>query len=433
MKPNKILNRISSLALAAAALFAVSALTACSSDTEPASTPDPIPDGMANITISVANSDMATRSGDIQEVAATSDESKISTLWLFIYKYDEDSKKFVFQKRLQCNGSNNTSYVYNQSLSHEDYTQIYKSSLTPGKYHFYVIANTPHDDMNGTNNDWIYGTGIYGDPAEAIIQQHSLVSSLYQKLSYGTRAGKYLPMASNANEVVSVFVDGKESEASLDKESGDVTIGTGSYTINIDMKFSLAKVRYTILADLDKYDDVESSWAYDYFDVNSIEIRDVATGTCLKNTASITTPFEYADAPVDITTYGKKYTFAGAMSEIVDNPGGGLTNVTDQVWTNSKKKAYQGILYLPTNSGTVVGNDMYRKTRLILKYKTSENGEVITKNIFLPDNIANQNDESHILARGCFYDVIIMLTSSGVEVKVVTKKWIGSSPVYFPI
>lgn len=427
MKPNKILNRISSLALAAAALFAVTALTACSSDTEPASAPDPIPDGMANITISVATPSLNATRADVVE--ATEAEVKLKDLFLFVFQ-DDGAGNFGFFNKFNMSSSE---WVYNPNDAgtiYRDHKRIYQLSLPKGDYKFYILANTGDfaNDESGKTLSSI--SEIEEDDLRKVTLnfiKNNQVATLDMTES--------IPMVTDGRggDVAAVYKDEADIEANritsqvYNSATGVIKINEGKYIIRMDVTFVVSKVRYTILYDGSDTNDI-SSWAYEDFDVTNLAISNINNNAYTLFSTESALASEGATGQLS----GVKKTFTGKMEDIKDNPDA-IANNAAVNWTNDvKKRAYQGSFYIPINTATELAN----KTKMTLKYKVKERGssKFTDKDvdIYLPNN-STASGAGNILARGHYYDVVVWLTSTGADFNVGVKKWAKNDTEHLPL
>ncbi len=350
------------LRLFAAALTVVSA-AACTDD---AGLPEVASQG-TSVTLRIPNpaAASASRAADPDPaIDADAKEGAIHSLWLLAYNSDGTNHVIT---RLQSSGQ----------LTHE-YSD-YKVEFKPGTYSMYVVANLdPYISK-------VISTSTTESELDGLILNFS--SEKLPNLSDG------LPMACLPTEI-----DGNTD--------GTITINAGdSRTIQADLTFLCAKVRYTILFD-------NSGFSKEAFGDNSVTFNSASLSGIIASTALMT--------PAVTSTTGAFAIDKAQLTETVypadvDNPGKLPANTSTPA---KARRAWQGTIYLPENRLT--GN--YRTT-LSLGATLDGNGAELAYTIRLPKSDDKAADNT--LLRGNFYDLIGRVTTIGerIDLTATVKDW----------
>lgn len=349
------------LRLFAAALTVVSA-AACTDD---AGLPEVASQG-TSVTLRIPNpaAASASRAADPDPAMdADAKEGDIHSLWLLAYNSDGTNHVIT---RLQSSGQ----------LTHE-YSD-YKVEFKPGTYSMYVVANLdPYISK-------VISTSTTESELDGLILNFS--AEKLPNLSDG------LPMACLPTEI-----DGNTD--------GNITINAGdSRTIQADLTFLCAKVRYTILFD-------NSDFSQEAFGDNSVTFNSASLSGIIASTALMT--------PAVTSTTGAFAIDKAQLTETVypadvDNPGKLPATSTPA----KTKRAWQGTIYLPENRLT--GND---RTTLSLGATLDDNGAELAYTIRLPKSDDKAADNT--LLRGNFYDLIGRVTTIGerIDLTATVKDW----------
>lgn len=354
------------LRLFAAALTVVSA-AACTDD---AGLPEVASQG-TSVTLRIPNpaAASASRATDPDpamdaEINKSVNEGAIHSLWLLAYNSDGTNHVIT---RLQSSGQ----------LTHE-YSD-YKVEFKPGTYSMYVVANLdPYISKD-------ISTSTTESELDGLILNFS--AEKLPNLSDG------LPMACLPTEI-----DGNTD--------GTITINAGdSRTIQADLTFLCAKVRYTILFD-------NSDFSQEAFGDNSVTFNSASLSGIIASTALMT--------PAVTSTTGAFAIDKAQLTETVypadvDNPGKLPANTSTPAKT---KRAWQGTIYLPENRLT--GND---RTTLSLGATLDDNGAELAYTIRLPKSDDKAADNT--LLRGNFYDLIGRVITIGerIDLTATVKDW----------
>ena len=349
------------LRLFAAALTVVSA-AACTDD---AGLPEVASQG-TSVTLRIPNpaAASASRAADPDPaIDADANEGDIHSLWLLAYNSDGANHVIT---RLQSSGQ----------LTHE--YRDYKVEFKPGTYSMYVVANLDPYISKAIS------TSTTKSELDGLILNFS--AEKLPNLSDG------LPMACLPTEI-----DGNTD--------GTITINAGdSRTIQADLTFLCAKVRYTILFD-------NSDFSHEAFGDNSVTFNSASLSGIIASTALMTPAVTSATGAfvIDEAQLTEKDYPAD-----VDNPG----KLTDTSTPGKTGRAWQGTIYIPENRLT--GND---RTTLSLGATLDNNGAELAYTIRLPKSDDKAADNT--LLRGNFYDLIGRVTTIGerIDLTATVKDW----------
>lgn len=289
-------------------------------------------------------------------------EGDIHSLWLLAYNTDNSDYNVI--RQLQSSGQ----------LTHE-YSE-YRIEFKPGKYRIYVVANL--------------------DPYIAKAISASTEESYLENLILNFKADKLpnttdgLPMA-----CLPAQVDG------ADPDLGIITVEAGTTkTIQTDLSFLCAKVRYTIL-----FDNSEGGFSRESFGSSAVTFNTASLTGVRKETPLYSSVNASADAfevdPIDLKAV---------------NASNDLSDLADPGFTPSAtgaQRAWQGTMYLPENLLTGA------RTILHLGATLDGNGANLSYTVKLPKNAAEANDSpENTLTRGHFYDLVGRVTTIGDQIDI---------------
>ncbi|MDE6754986.1 MAG: hypothetical protein K2J82_10300 [Muribaculaceae bacterium] len=414
MKTKNLLTRISASALFAAAALLPAALTSCSSDSEPAPNPDPIPEGMARLNLSFSAPEISTRG----TANLTDDEKTVSSVWVYFFKKN-DSGTFVKEAAFAINSTTDGttdsatgatfSNIETINQAPDDYQPVVTGmNIAAGTYHVYVLAN-----MDNYYDDFL-------DPANE-------TAFLAESFTSGTQiTNSELPMAADKT-ALTVSGDGV-SYSSTGTYAGDIVITSGQVDVKADLTILCSKVRYTIFFDNTAPTGTTSagfSYPIQSLEVTSLKLNKAnsvtplftATPESLGSTDNIPLDAQAVEYPTDFAAWTGGDQFGA--------------DLTDTEATTTGKIAYQGTLYLTENLESANDN----KTQLSLSASLDAGKDTATTptyTIYLP-NSKNTGGEANTLTRGCFYDVMGKITSQGMAFEVRIKPWSKVVTDYHPL
>lgn len=283
-------------------------------------------------------------------------EGDIHSLWLLAYNTTNPDNNVI--RQLQSSGQ----------LTHE-YSE-YRIEFKPGKYRIYVVANLDE-----------YITGEISASTEESYLEKLILNFSSEKLPNTTDG---LPMA-----CLPAQVDGATD--------GYITVEAGkTKTIQTDLTFLCAKVRYTILFDNSEGGFSREAFGSSAVTFNTASLTGVIPSTPL--TGAVNTP----DGAFEVDPIDLK-----AVNDSKD-----LNDLADPGFTPSAtgaQRAWQGTLYLPENLLTDA------RTILHLGATLDGNGANLSYTVKLPKNAAEANDSEpdYTLTRGHFYDLVGKVTTIG--------------------
>ena len=287
-------------------------------------------------------------------------EGDIHSLWLLAYNTDNSDYNVI--RQLQSSGQ----------LTHE-YSE-YRIEFKPGKYRIYVAANLDE-----------YITGEISASTEESYLEKLILNFSPNKLP---NLDDGLPMA-----CLPAQVDGATD--------GIITVEAGTTkTIQTDLTFLCAKVRYTIL-----FDNSEGGFSREAFGTSTVTFN-TASLTGVRTKTSLTEAVNAsADAfevdPIDLKAV---------------NDSKNLSDLADPGFTPSAtgaQRAWQGTLYLPENLLTGA------RTILHLGATLDGNGANLSYTVKLPNNVgASGSSPDNTLTRGHFYDLVGRVTTIGDQIDI---------------
>ena len=288
-------------------------------------------------------------------------EGSIKTLWLLAYNTDNSDYNVI--RQLQSSGQ----------LTHE-YSE-YRIEFKPGKYRIYVVANL----------DQYIATNISASTEESYLE--NLILNFSPDKLPNTTDG--LPMACLPAEV-----DGADTDGIITVEAGKTK------TIQTDLTFLCAKVRYTIL-----FDNSEGGFSREAFGAstvtfNSASLTGVIPSTPL--TGAVNAPDgAFKVDPIDLKAVNDS-------KDLSDLAAPGFTPSA-----TGAQRAWQGTMYLPENLLTDA------RTVLHLGATLDGNGANLSYTVKLPKNGAETNDSpENTLTRGHFYDLVGRVTTIGDQIDI---------------
>ena len=288
-------------------------------------------------------------------------EGSIHSLWLLAYNTDNSDYNVI--RQLQSSGQ----------LTHE-YSE-YRIEFKPGTYRIYVVANLDE-----------YITGEISTSTEESYLEKLILNFSPDKLPNTTDG---LPMA-----CLPAQVDG------ADPDLGIITVEAGTTkTIQTDLTFLCAKVRYTIL-----FDNSEGGFSREAFGSSAVTFNTASLTGVRKETPLYSSVNASADAfevdPIDLKAV---------------NASKDLNDLADPGFTPSAtgaQRAWQGTMYLPENLLTGA------RTILHLGATLDGNGANLSYTVKLPKNDNETASPKNTLTRGHFYDLVGRVTTIGDQIDI---------------
>lgn len=288
-------------------------------------------------------------------------EGDIHSLWLLAYNTDNSDYNVI--RQLQSSGQ----------LTHE-YSE-YRIEFKPGKYRIYVVANLDE-----------YITGEISASTEESYLEKLILNFSPEKLPNTTDG---LPMA-----CLPAQVDG------ADPDLGIITVEAGTTkTIQTDLTFLCAKVRYTIL-----FDNSEGGFSREAFGSSAVTFN-TASLTGVRKKTPLTDAVNALDGAFEVDLNDLK----------VINDSKDLNDLADPGFTPSAtgaQRAWQGTLYLPENLLTGA------RTILHLGATLDGNGANLSYTVKLPKNDNETASPKNTLTRGHFYDLVGRVTTIGDQIDI---------------
>ncbi len=289
-------------------------------------------------------------------------EGDIHSLWLLAYNTTNPDNNVI--RQLQSSGQ----------LTHE-YSE-YRIEFKPGKYRIYVVANLDE-----------YITGEISASTEESYLEKLILNFSPDKLPNTTDG---LPMACLPAEV-----DGADTNGCITVEAGTTK------TIQTDLTFLCAKVRYTIL-----FDNSEGGFSREAFGSSTVTFN-TASLTGVRKETPLTDAVNALDDAFKVDLNDPK----------VINDSKDLNDLADPGFTPSAtgaQRAWQGTMYLPENLLTGA------RTILHLGATLDGNGANLSYTVKLPKNAAEANDSEpdYTLTRGHFYDLVGRVTTIGDQIDI---------------
>ena len=294
---------------------------------------------------------------------ATASEGAIKTLWLLAYNTTNPDNNVI--RQLESSGQ----------LTHE-YSE-YRIEFKPGTYRIYVVANL----------DKYIATKISASTEESYLEK--LILNFSPDKLPNTTDG--LPMA-----CLPAQVDG------ADPDLGIITVEAGTTkTIQTDLTFLCAKVRYTIL-----FDNSEGGFSREAFGSSAVTFN-TASLTGVRKETPLTDAVNALDGAFEVGAQLRAVTYPNDLSDPKD-----LSDLKDAADAN--KRAWQGTMYLPENLLTGA------RTILHLGATLDGNGANLSYTVKLPKNAAEANDSEpdYTLTRGHFYDLVGRVTTIGDQIDI---------------
>ncbi len=287
-------------------------------------------------------------------------EGDIHSLWLLAYNTTNPDYNVI--RQLQSSGQ----------LTHE-YSE-YRIEFKPGTYRIYVVANLDE-----------YITGEISTSTEESYLEKLILNFSPDKLPNTTDG---LPMA-----CLPAQVDGASD--------GYITVEAGTTkTIQTDLTFLCAKVRYTIL-----FDNSEGGFSREAFGSSTVTFN-TASLTGVRKETPLTDAVNALDGAFEVGAQLRAVTYPNDLSDPKD-----LSDLKDAADAN--KRAWQGTMYLPENLLTGA------RTILHLGATLDGNGANLSYTVKLPKNAAEANDSpENTLTRGHFYDLVGRVTTIGDQIDI---------------
>ena len=286
-------------------------------------------------------------------------EGDIHSLWLLAYNTDNSDYNVI--RQLQSSGQ----------LTHE-YSE-YRIEFKPGTYRIYVVANLDK-----------YITGEISASTEESYLEKLILNFSPDKLPNTTDG---LPMA-----CLPAQVDGATD--------GYITVEAGiTKTIQTDLTFLCAKVRYTIL-----FDNSEGGFSREAFGSSAVTF----------NTASLTGVRESTPLTDAVNALDGAFKVDPIDLKAVNDPKD-LNDLADPGFNPSAtgaQRAWQGTMYLPENLLTGA------RTILHLGATLDGNGANLSYTVKLPKNDNETASPKNTLTRGHFYDLVGRVTTIGDQIDI---------------
>lgn len=287
-------------------------------------------------------------------------EGDIHSLWLLAY--NTDNRDYNVIRQLQSSGQ----------LTHE-YSE-YRIEFKPGKYRIYVVANLDE-----------YITGEISASTEESYLEKLILNFSPDKLPNTTDG---LPMACLPAEV-----DGADTNGCITVEAGTTK------TIQTDLTFLCAKVRYTIL-----FDNSEGGFSREAFGSSAVTFN-TASLTGVRKETPLTDAVNALDDAFEVGAQLRAVTYPNDLSDPKD-----LSDLKDAADAN--KRAWQGTLYIPENLLTGA------RTILHLGATLDGNGANLSYTVKLPKNDNETASPKNTLTRGHFYDLVGRVTTIGDQIDI---------------
>ena len=287
-------------------------------------------------------------------------EGDIHSLWLLAYNTDNSDYNVI--RQLQSSGQ----------LTHE-YSE-YRIEFKPGKYRIYVVANLDK-----------YITGEISASTEESYLEKLILNFSPDKLPNTTDG---LPMA-----CLPAQVDGADTNGCITVEAGTTK------TIQTDLTFLCAKVRYTIL-----FDNSEGGFSREAFGSSTVTFN-TASLTGVRKETPLTDAVNALDGAFEVDLNDPK----------VINDSKDLNDLADPGFTPSAtgaQRAWQGTMYLPENLLTGA------RTILHLGATLDGNGANLSYTVKLPKNDNETASPKNTLTRGHFYDLVGRVTTIGDQIDI---------------
>ena len=287
-------------------------------------------------------------------------EGDIHSLWLLAYNTTNPDNNVI--RQLQSSGQ----------LTHE-YSE-YRIEFKPGTYRIYVVANLDE-----------YITGEISASTEESYLEKLILNFSPDKLPNTTDG---LPMA-----CLPAQVDGATD--------GNITVEAGTTkTIQTDLTFLCAKVRYTIL-----FDNSEGGFSREAFGSSTVTFN-TASLTGVRKETPLTDAVNALDGAFEVDPIDLK----------VINDSKDLNDLADPGFNPSAtgaQRAWQGTMYLPENLLTGA------RTILHLGATLDGNGAKLSYTVKLPKNGAETNvSPENTLTRGHFDDLVGRVTTIGDQIDI---------------
>lgn len=323
---------------------------------------DPTPNAGTNVGASGSSPTPAASRAEEKDMDTKAKEGDIHSLWLLAYNTDNSDYNVI--RQLQSSGQ----------LTHE-YSE-YRIEFKPGKYRIYVVANLDK-----------YITGEISASTEESYLEKLILNFSPDKLPNTTDG---LPMA-----CLPAQVDGADTNGCITVEAGTTK------TIQTDLTFLCAKVRYTIL-----FDNSEGGFSREAFGSSAVTFN-TASLTGVRKETPLTDAVNALDGAFEVDPIDLK-----AVNDSKD-----LNDLADPGFTPSTTgalRAWQGTMYLPENLLTDA------RTILHLGATLDGNGANLSYTVKLPKNAAEAKDSEpdYTLTRGHFYDLVGRVTTIGDQIDI---------------
>lgn len=331
----------------------------------------------------------ASRADEYRNTRAVSEaaEGTVSSLWFFAYA-DESNPAGAITKITQLTG--HSSLTISPPKTEDGYKKYEVNNFHTGNYHIYLLANFDRYLPEGT-----LSTDLTEDKLNKLLLEFSPSKKLEKN---------YLPMYCLSTQI-------KENPMNepVDPTKGIFNLTT-SNTIYADMNFLCAKIRYTVL-----FDNTSTGFS-NLYSSNNVEFKEdtkaknLSPQTALTDKGTVTSSDQW-ESPEKIykVTYPSSSSASTKMYFDISHADSSTSpsnlTPTDE-WANPRRRAWQGICYLPENLST------NKDTQSYLSLTATEDGKEKTYQ-FAP----------RVLERGKMYDLVAKLKKSDFDVDISIREW----------
>ena len=330
----------------------------------------------------------ATRSDEYRNTRAGETEGDINSLWICAYPTDASTQGNPIYKQIVT-----SSTTHNVSDLESDYKTYTVEGFKAGKYHIYLLANLEDYIGNTSLNN------IRKDDLEELVLNFS-------PEKFPTIGN--LPMACLDNQVSS-------SPNGSGNSNGEFEIkATGANTLYADMRFLVAKVRYTILFDRSGGSGTNVNFS-NQFSSNNVDFStsgvasSIVPQTALINATTSGTNFEKS-----ITLAPASYPSGATAGYLtIESQNSAPGDLGPGSWTtDDSQKAWQGVVYLPENN--------VKASATKLTFSPVDGTEIKSDNCHFDLFVDGNGPLSDGIERGHMYDVVAKLITPDVEQLEVT-------------
>ena len=404
-------------------IFALAPLASCSNEDNvkaPESYVDPAPEGYATVNIVIPNMlDNSSRAGSVN---VTDAEASINNddLWLCAFATSDTDNTAATQVIQLTSSNRDGSTVIGKDKDNSNDWGKYIVQLKEGTYRIYVVANVNEYLTTKISSS----TTTESTVTDMLLNFGTILSTTSATKNKGIEE-THLPMACMNTEI-------KKGTATTPVSEGKFVVAKSATesdnNIYAELTLLCAKVRYTVLFDVETAENFTSQAGIDYGSADAKSVRQQTYFDFSKDASAEATNKSYLDLPgiqlnkYDMSVSGQADLFASYKS-LDGNATAPLANfsTTKTSWDdtnadNDKKRAWQGIVYLPENKETSTN-----KTYIKLNPATGANISLETGK--------GEFTFSEGLVRGNYYDIVANLITPNtyfvtVNVYVKVKPWI---------